>query len=128
MGRACMAVTGTVIVGTYEGALLGFSATDGSQLFGFAPHIGCIKSVACSQSGRLASGGTDHNVKLFDLKKGIEVGELQEHTDTVGALAFAGSGNMVSAGEDGQCCIWRCSDWENLLKFKAHKAGISTLA
>lgn len=119
---------GVIVVGTYEGALLGFRVTDGAQTFGYAPHVGCVKALSCSRSGRLTSGGTDHSVKLFDLSKGIELGDLQEHEDSVASVDFAGTTSLISAGDDGQVCIWRCSDWELLLKFRGHKAGVSCVA
>lgn len=116
-----------IVVGTYEGAILGFR-TSGKQCFGYAPHLGCVKSLTCGLSGKLASGGTDHSVRLFDLNKGVELGELQEHEDTVACLDFAGTSSLVTAGDDGQVCIWRGGDWELLLKFKAHKVGVAAVA
>lgn len=118
---------GVIVVGTYEGALLGFGL-DGAQTFGYAPHVGCVKAVTCSRMGRLASGGTDHSVKLFDLIKGVELGELQEHQDTVACVDFAGTASLITAGDDGQVIIWRMSDWELLLKFNAHKSGVACVA
>ena len=61
--------SGTIAIGTYDGALLVLSAADGKQKFGYAPHIGCVKSLHCSQVGRLASGGADNMVRLFNLAK-----------------------------------------------------------
>lgn len=119
---------GTVVIGTYDGALLGLRGDTGKQIFGYAPHAGCVKAVTCSAAGRLATGGTDHSVRLFDLAKGLELGELQEHDDTVCCLEFWGSTSILTGGVDGQVCVWRCSDWELLLKFRAHKAALSDIA
>mmetsp|Transcript_63910 Transcript_63910/g.183678 ORF Transcript_63910/g.183678 Transcript_63910/m.183678 type:complete len:376 (+) Transcript_63910:53-1180(+) len=119
---------GTVVIGTYDGGLIGLRAGSGEQAFGYAPHLGCVKSVACSGGGRCASGGTDHMVRLFDLAKGKELGELQEHDDTVGCVEFWGATNLVTGGVDGLACIWRCSDFELLLKFRAHKSAMTCMA
>lgn len=119
---------GTVVLGTYDGAIIGLRADTGAQIFGYAPHAGCVKAVSCSKSGRLASGGSDHSVRLFDLAKGVEIGELQEHDDTVCSLDFWGASSFVTGGVDGQVCIWRCSDWELLLKFRGHKSALVDLA
>jgi len=121
-------VVGTVVIGTYDGGLVGLHASSGEQAFGYAPHAGCIKGVTCNDRGRCASGGTDHMVRLFDLARGIELGELQEHDDTVSCVEFSGAANLVTGGADGLACIWRCSDFELLLKFRAHKTPITCLA
>eukprot|EP00434_Breviolum_minutum_P002312 symbB.v1.2.002040.t1/scaffold105.1/size328853/6 len=75
------ATAATVVVGTYDGGLLGFGLEDGVQRFGYAPHVGCVKAVHCTETGKLATGATDNSVRLFDLAKGVEMGELQEHEE-----------------------------------------------
>jgi len=117
-----------MVLGTYDGALLGLSAEDGSQLFGFAPHIGCVKALATSRLGRCASGGSDHTVRLFDLGRSLELGELQEHDDCISCVEFWGITTLVTGSEDGSVCIWRTGDWELLLKFRAHKAAVACIA
>lgn len=121
-------VEATIVVGTYEGALLGVRASDGVQIFGFAPHTGCVKTIGTDAQGRLASGGTDHAVRLFDLAKGIEMGEIQEHDDTVSCVEYWSTTTMVSASEDGQVCLWSCHAWDMLKKFRAHKSAITCIA
>ncbi|CAE7617059.1 PAK1IP1 [Symbiodinium natans] len=121
------ALEATVVVGTYDGGLLGFGLEDGGQTFGYAPHVGCIKAVHCNQEGKLASGATDNAVRLFDLAKRVELGELQEHQDSVSALQFW-KGTLITASSDGQVCIWRGGDFELLLKFQGHKAAVTSLA
>eukprot|EP00439_Symbiodinium_sp_Y106_P074884 s558_g14.t1 len=111
------ALEATVVVGTYDGGLLGFSLEDGAQTFGYAPHIGCIKAVHCNKEGKLASGATDNAVRLFDLAK----------RDSVSALQFW-KGTLITASSDGQVCIWRGGDFELLLKFQGHKAAVTSLA
>lgn len=119
---------GIVVIGTYDGGLLGFGLASGVQTFGYAPHQGCVKAVHCSESGKLASGGTDNSIRLFDLLKGVELGELQEHQDAISCLEFWGTTTLVTGGADGQVCVWRCGDWELLLKYRAHKAAVACLA
>eukprot|EP00927_Polykrikos_kofoidii_P036881 TRINITY_DN31097_c0_g2_i1.p1 TRINITY_DN31097_c0_g2~~TRINITY_DN31097_c0_g2_i1.p1 ORF type:complete len:457 (+),score=108.43 TRINITY_DN31097_c0_g2_i1:90-1460(+) len=117
-----------IVAGTYEGGLVGLEARGLKQIFGFAPHIGCVKALHCSRLGRLASGGTDHSVRLFDLGRSVELGELQEHQDSLTCVEFWGITTLVTGSEDGQVCIWRSSDWELLLKFRAHKVAVVSLA
>lgn len=92
------------------------------------PHLGCVKALAASPDGRLATGGTDNVVRLFDLKKRTEIGDLQEHADTVACLTFVGVRHLVTACDAGKICIWRTHDWEMLLKFQGHKAAITCVA
>jgi len=87
-----------------------------------------VKSVSCNVGGKCASGGTDHDIRLFDIGRGVEMGELQEHTDTVVCVECWGLTSLITGGEDGQVCVWRCGDWELLLKFRAHKASMTCLA
>ncbi|CAK9046010.1 unnamed protein product [Durusdinium trenchii] len=55
------------------------------------------------------------------------MGELQEHEDSVAAVQFWGP-SLITGSSDGQVCIWRCSDYELLLKFRGHKASVTCLA
>lgn len=117
--------TGVIaVIGTYDGALLGFDTGTGKQAFGFTSHLGCVKALGCS-GGRLASGGTDNIVRLFNMEKRVEVGDLQEHTDSVTSLSFVGEEHLVTCCDGGKICVWRCSDWELLLKFRGHQAAIT---
>ena len=74
-----------VVVGTYNNVLFGFhfdlqlNDEGTSESWKFKPlftdqgHTGCVKTVA--SGGRyLASGSTDETIRLFDMKKHVEVG------------------------------------------------------
>ncbi|KAJ2633500.1 Protein mak11 [Coemansia sp. RSA 1290] len=121
------------IAGTYERLLYGFEASqDEEQVtlkpqFIFPAHIGCIKAVATG--GRyLASGSTDEIIRLYDLKKRVELGSLHEHKGTITALQFHGKSHLLSASEDGAICIFRTKDWEPLKVLKGHKGAVSSIA
>lgn len=100
-----------IIVGSYQRLLYGlqveFNNNSNSKLqatlkpiFTFPAHASSIKSVACAgsapvplgikdgmQSKWLATGGTDESIKVWDLRKRIEVGQLTGHEgefETVG--------------------------------------------
>ncbi|KAJ2079721.1 60s ribosome biogenesis protein mak11 [Coemansia sp. RSA 988] len=119
--------------GTYERILYGIEARVVDQhltlnpRFIFPAHIGCIKAV--SVGGRyLASGSTDEIIKVYDLKKRIELGSLHEHRGSITALQFHGSSHLLSASEDGAICIFRTKDWEPLKVLKGHKGPINSIA
>jgi len=59
----------------------------------------------------LASGGSDADVMLWDVKSGKQLSVLQGHTGPVGTLSFSADGStLLSAGDD--AILWNC------LKFK----------
>ncbi|KAJ2336957.1 60s ribosome biogenesis protein mak11 [Coemansia sp. RSA 2681] len=122
-----------VTAGTYERILYGIEGRFvGEQLtlnpqFIFPAHIGCIKAV--SVGGRyLASGSTDEVIKLYDLKKRVELGSLHEHKGSITSLHFHGHTHLLSASEDGAICIFRTKDWEPLKVLKGHKGPVNSIA
>ncbi|KAJ2246673.1 60s ribosome biogenesis protein mak11 [Coemansia sp. RSA 455] len=122
-----------VSAGTYERILYGIEGRFvGEQLtlnaqFIFPAHIGCIKAV--SVGGRyLASGSTDEVIKLYDLKKRVELGSLHEHKGSITSLHFHGHTHLLSASEDGAICIFRTKDWEPLKVLKGHKGSVNSIA
>ncbi|KAJ2232900.1 60s ribosome biogenesis protein mak11 [Coemansia sp. RSA 1722] len=122
-----------ITAGTYErllygieGRFVGNTLTLNPQ-FIFPAHIGCIKAV--SVGGRyLASGSTDECIKLYDLKKRVELGALHEHKGTITSLFFHGRTHMLSASDDGAICIFRTKDWEPLKVLRGHKGPVTSIA
>ncbi|KAJ1951038.1 60s ribosome biogenesis protein mak11, partial [Linderina pennispora] len=122
-----------ITAGTYERILYGIEARFVGKLLTLSPrfifpaHIGCIKAV--SAGGRfLASGSTDEIVKLYDLKKRVELGSLHEHKGSITSLQFHGHTHLLTASDDGAICIFRSKDWEPLKVLKAHKAAVTDIA
>ncbi|NRF71228.1 TIR domain-containing protein [Aquincola sp. S2] len=68
-----------------------------------------INAIAITPDGRrVAAGGTDKTIRLFDLPGGRESGlPLVGHKSTVQALAFDSGGNVLaSAGESQELFLW----------------------
>lgn len=42
-------------------------------------HTGCVRAVAVSENGILATGSSDESIRLFNLKKRKEIGSLIHH-------------------------------------------------
>lgn len=126
-----------VIIGTYNHVVFGFSfhleEKNENKNWQFGPlftdqgHAGCIKTVA-SNGRYLSSGSTDETIRLFDLKKHVEVGTLMEQSGSITCLLFCGTTHMLSGSEDGTICIWKSKSWELLKKLKGHRGAINSLS
>ena len=128
-----------LVGGGYEGQIIGYQlsgellkpAEDGAPhkapapIFAFSAHTGLIRTVACS-AGLLATGSTDNTLGCYNLRKRRFYGKLlqQDGGGAVACLRFFGESHLISAGEDGELCIWRTSDWECLTRMHGHKGAV----
>jgi len=74
-----------------------------------------IGSIAISDDGRtLAAGGSDRNVRLWDLRTGDELGTFTGHTSAVLSVAFAPDNRtVISSSADTTALVW---DGSRLIK------------
>jgi WD40 repeat protein len=64
---------------------------------------------------RLASGGADKTVKLWDLATGQEVLSLKGHARRVNSISFSSDGNRLASGTDlgeGAVRVWEAATSE----------------
>jgi protein MAK11 len=66
----------------------------------------------------LAIGGFKEVVKIYNLGKKIEQGELMHHDGSISALEFYKKSFFISAAQDGKIIIWRVKDWSYLHALK----------
>jgi WD40 repeat protein len=60
---------------------------------------------------RLAAGGTDNVIRIWDLDSGTVAAELVGHTGTVAALARDASGSTIVSGSyDTTLCVWKLAE------------------
>ena len=90
-------------------------------------HTGTVECVAFGLNGkRLASGGEDKTVRVWDATTGLEVLALRGHTDRCGCVAFSPDGwRLASASSDRTIRIWdatplRGDEGQEILTFKGH--------
>lgn len=137
-----------IVAGSYERLLYGLEATVGpadasssasaaaafnvslKPIFTFPAHISSIRTVATAgaDSKWLATGGTDEVVKVWDLRKQREVGQLTGHEGTITSLVFASRTYLLTTSADSNINLYRTRDWALLRTLKGHIGRINSAA
>ena len=70
-------------------------------------HDGAIYTATfCGDSTRVATGGQDQSVKIWDVPTGQVHLNLTGHNDSIRALVPVGENGLISAGSDGKIIQW----------------------
>src|SRR5258707_14915870 len=95
----------------------------------FGGHLGWVWSVAFRPDGaRLASGGEDQFVRIWEVNTGQCLTTLQGPTDGIRSVAFSPDGaRLASSSDDGTVRLWEVSTGQCLATLQGYDIGISRL-
>jgi WD40 repeat protein/transcriptional regulator with XRE-family HTH domain len=85
---------------------------EGEELLTCLGHIDWVRAIAFSpNSTTLCSGGTDQNVKLWDVNTGECLKTFTGHPQGIQTVAFSPRGEILASGSDDQTVrLWSISD------------------
>ncbi len=86
-----------------------------------------VYAVAVSPGGEyVAIGGRMETISIVKLSDGVEVTQLNGHTDTVVSLAFGGVGRWICSGSvDKTVRVWDVENWSLAKALTGHKGEVS---
>lgn len=132
-----------IMAGSYEHNLLCLSLILGKEpvfqpIFHFQAHSLSIKCMDIAKR-YLVTGSNDEHIRIYDLQKRKELGNLLSHQGTVTTLRFSDekheagvtekSGKwLISGSEDGKIIVWRTKDWEVFGTLKGHQGKVNDVA
>ncbi len=106
---------------------------DGAEINTLRDHPREVNAVAISANGKyLLSGGWDHTLKVWDVRKVIETPESanqQDHFSSVNAVAITPDAkHAISASRDNNVKIWRLADANVIHTLKGHQDVVWAIA
>jgi WD40 repeat protein/serine/threonine protein kinase len=129
-GRSMTAIDNVLVVCLENSPLTLFDLSDGKRLRNLRTHPGVATCVDVSpDGGRVATGGSDRNLRLWDPESGDCVQTLQGHTAFISALAWHPSGErIVTASADGTVRVWDLEQERCVQVLEGHRGPIRDLA
>jgi WD40 repeat protein len=106
-----------------------FDPSSGQERVTWAAGQGQIHALAFSPDGRrLASGGDDHVVRIWNAASGKLLSECRGHTSKVLCVGFRPDGSrLVTAAHDGTVRQWDARTWHEVdLPYDRHTAEVFT--
>ncbi|MCZ6794816.1 MAG: hypothetical protein O7J95_14505 [Planctomycetota bacterium] len=105
-----------------------WGVADGQPL-GTAPRGAEITALAFLDPGRLAVGGADGAIKIWESESGKFSADLTGHDGAVLALGLSADGaQLASAGADGTVRVWDAKRGKLLRKIVAHEGAVLSVA
>ena len=102
-----------------------------ARTFVLKGHRDWVRSLVVLDGGRLASGGDDKSIIIWNLADGTQLARLEGHTSEVTCLAALDSifigGRLASGSQDKFIIIWNLADGEQLAKLEGHTSYVMSL-
>lgn len=101
-----------------------------STIYAYRGHAAAVKTLVWSPDGlRIASGGDDRTIQIWDATTGCNVIALTGHRGMVNSLSWSPDGKLIaSSGHDGTVQLWNASTGEYLRTYNDHESSVTTVA
>ncbi|MBS0266090.1 MAG: hypothetical protein JSS02_29430, partial [Planctomycetes bacterium] len=91
-----------------------------------ATHV--VGALAWSPQGdRLASGGPDSLVKVWDPIRGVEIGRMQGHSDYIFGLAWSPDGKQLASAGSDLAITWDAETGRRLATMRGHNDWVNAI-
>jgi serine/threonine protein kinase len=103
---------------------------DPHLLYTYRGHSDGVNAVAWSPDGkRIASGGQDNTVQVWDAVDGGNVFTYRGHSDPVAAVAWSPDGRRIaSGGWDNTVQVWDAADGGHAFTYHGHSVAVFAVA
>jgi WD40 repeat protein len=102
----------------------------GTTLYTYRGHSDVVLAVAWSPDGkRIASGGDDQTVQVWDAANGGNVYTYRGHSQQVWAVVWSPNGKRIASGStDETVQVWDAANGGNVYTYRGHSAIVNAVA
>jgi COMPASS component SWD3 len=95
----------------------------------FSDALGEVRAIALSRDSRFLALGSDHAIRLYNLRTGRLLCTLTGHSDIVRSVAFSQDGQLLaSASQDCTIKLWHFASGSLLKTLTGHTDGVTAIA
>jgi WD40 repeat protein len=93
-------------------------------------HVGIVDDLSIASDGaKMVSGSSDHTVKVWDLRTGLELHTLRGHDAYVTGVAISADGRLaVSSSHEQTLKVWDVQEGQELLTLPGHANWVTCVA